>query len=544
MEWTADNIEAACRTLIPGYNPWACGDEFYFDHAEAKRVIEFAHECCTFTNSKWAGQPVILQAWQVAFLCNLLAWKRRDGTRRYRKALLFIAKKAGKTELAAIVANFLLFCDGEPAPEIVSAAGNAEQATRVFNAAAVMVRNEPELSNRAEVLTRTIRHRENGGTYKVINSESRTKHGGNLHAALIDELFVSSAELVDALETSTRARSHPLILFTTTAGDDQETIAGEVHHYATQIRDGIIKDDEFLPVIFEAPKDADPGDPAAWRAAQPNLNITVPESEYAKDFREAQKVPRKMTIFRQFSLNQWVNTARAWLGLEQWKACGRSFDIEQFKGCRAALGIDLSSTVDTTAVVAAIEKDNKVFIWPSIFIPADSTIEGALRRQKKDRAPYIQWVKQGFITATEGSAVDYYVVEKRIHELCALLNVVEIQADGAGQQMLLSRLVGDGYPVQTVRQGYSLSPATKEVERMVITGELVHPNNPAFSFQISSAAIKEDDQLNAWVVKGRSTGRVDAVVSMNMAINALKFAGANTKQNANAAPWVGDVIVI
>src|SRR4051794_28010193 len=308
MEWTADNIEHACRTLIPGYNPWNCGEEFYFDHAEAKRVIEFAHECCTFTNSKWAGLPVILQAWQVAFLCNLLAWKRRDGTRRYRKALLFIAKKAGKTELAAIVANYLMFCDGEPAPEIVSAAGNAEQATRVFNAAAVMIRNEPELLSRAEVLTRSIRHRENGGTYRVINAAAKTKHGGNIHAALVDELFVMDAELIDALETSTRARRQPLILFTTTAGDNPESIAGEVWDYACKIRDGVHSDDEFLPVIFEAPKDSDPSSPATWRMAQPNLCVTVPETEYAKDYAAALKVLRKMATFRQFSLNQWTES--------------------------------------------------------------------------------------------------------------------------------------------------------------------------------------------------------------------------------------------
>jgi phage terminase large subunit-like protein len=277
--------------------------------------------------------------------------------------------------------------------------------------------------------------------------------------------------------------------------------------------------------------------------SQPMLDIVVPESEYAKDYHEATKIPRKMTIFRQFSLNQWVNTARAWLGLEQWQACGQSFDIDRFKGCRATLGIDLSSTQDTTAVVAAIEQDEKVYIWPRIFIPEDSTVEGALRRQKRDRAPYKLWAQQGHITTTEGNAVDFFAVEKVIHELCAHLNVTEIQADGNHQQMLLSRLVGDGYPVQTVRQGWSLSAATKEAERMVVTGELVHPNNPAFTFQINSAAVKTDDQENCWVVRGRSTGRVDAVVAMNMAVNALRFGGA-LKQESSSAPWTGDVIVI
>ena len=524
MTWTADQIETACRTLIPGFDPWANADGFYFDRWAAQRVVDFAHEICTFTNSKWTGQKVVLQPWEVAFLGNLFGWRSiADGTRRFRKALLFIAKKQGKTELAAIIANYLLFCDGEPAPEIVSAAGSSEQATKIFKAAVAMIQAEPQLSTRAEILSRSIRHLTDGGTYKVLHSNSATLHGGNLHGVLVDELFVVDAELVDALETSTRARSQPLLLFTTTAGDDPESIAAQVHQYACGVRDGLIADPTFLPCIYEVPADADISNPDNWRLAAPNLGVTVPVSEYEKDYREALQVPRKMSIFRQFALNQWVHAAKAWLSLEQWQACGQPFKLEDFKGCKAALGVDLSSCVDTTAVVAAIEKDGKVYIWPEIFIPGDNTVAGALRRQKQDRAPYQLWVKQGYLTATDGNAVDYRAVEKRIKAICDILDVVEIGADPAGQQMLLSNLIDAGLPVVTVRQGWSLSPATKEVERMVITKELVHPLNPCFSWQVSCAAIKVDDQENNWVVKGRSRGRVDSVVSMNMAVNSLKF---------------------
>src|SRR5689334_15590976 len=123
-QWTDDMIEDAARRLIPRYDPWDGCDGYVFDRAAARRIIEFAHECCTFTNSQWAGDRVDLQPWQVAFLANLFGWLSvADGSRRYRKALLFVAKKQGKTELAAIVANYLLFCDGEGAPEVVSAAG-------------------------------------------------------------------------------------------------------------------------------------------------------------------------------------------------------------------------------------------------------------------------------------------------------------------------------------------------------------------------------------------------------------------------------------
>jgi phage terminase large subunit-like protein len=530
VTWTEAQIEDACRRLIPGYNPWDCAAGYHFDHAEAMRVIDFVHQVCTFTNSKWAGQPVVLQPWQVAFLANLFAWKRADGTRRYRKCLLFVAKKQGKTELAAIVALYLLFCDHEPSPEIVSAAGNSDQATKIFNAAASMIRHSSALRSRAEVLTRSIRHTASGGTYKVLHSNSNTLHGGNLHGVLVDELFVCDADLVSALETSMRARSQPLLLFTTTAGDDPEGIAGEFYSYGCGVRDRTIPDDEFLPVIYEVPVDADISKPDTWKLGAPNLGVTVPVSEYERDYREALQVPRKMSIFKQFSLNQWVHAAKAWLSLDQWNACAAPFNLEQLRGCRATLGIDLSSTVDTTAIVAAIESADKVYLWPEIFIPAGSTVEGALRRQRQDRAPYKLWCEQGHMQATEGDAVDFYAVEKRILELTKLLNVVEIQADANHQQMLLSRLVDAGLPVKTVRQGFSLSAATKETERMVITKELVHPSNPAFSWQVSCAALKQDDQMNAWVVKGRSRGRCDAVVAANMAVNALRF-GDGTKTN-------------
>lgn len=541
MNWTDAQIEKACRTMIPGYNPWDGAEDFYFDADAARRIIDFAQECCTFSNGKWAGKRVVLEEWQVGFFANLFGWLRKaDHTRRYRKSLLFISKKNGKTEMAAIVANYLLFCDGESSPEIVSAAGSQKQATKIFKAAAAMVRNEPELASRAEVLTHTIRNTTNDGSYSVTCSKGGTNHGGNLSGILIDELFVVPADVVDALETSTRARAQPLLLYTTTAGDNPESIAGEVHTYACSVRDGTISDPEFLPCIYEVPADADISNPEVWKLGCPNLGITIPLSEYVKDYKEALQVNRKMSIFRQFSLNQWIHAAKAWLSLDQWKQCGQEFKLEDLRGCRAALGIDLSSTIDTTAVVAAIEKDGKVYIWPEIFIPADSTIEGALRRQKQDKAPYKLWAEQGHLTATPGSAVDYYVVEERVKAICKVLDVFAIHADGAGQQMLLTRLIDAGLPVETVRQGWSLSPATKEVERMTITRELVHPNNPCFSWQVSCAGVKTDDQENAWVVKGRSRGRVDAVVAMNMSVNGLKF----SKNSASGDQWNGDVYVV
>lgn len=509
--------------MVPNYDPWAGAGAYTFDHATALKYVAFFEECLCFTNAKWLGMPFLLPPWEAAIIGNLFGWKRADGTRRYRKCLIYTAMKSGKTELAAGIGNALLFIDGEPSPEIVTAAGNADQATKIFNAASTMVTQEQELSRRALVLSRSIENTTNRGVMKVLNAAAKTKFGGNIHAALIDELHVHpDGDLVDVLERSMRARRQPLVLYTTTAGDNPESIAGEVYDYACKVRDGIIEDTEFLPIVYECPKDADITKPENWKLAQPNLGVTVPVAEYERDLREALAVPRKMNLFRQLQLNQWTESAVSWIGLEEWRACAGEVDPAKLKGKRATLGIDLSSTTDTTAIVAAIEDGDKVRVLPMIFIPRDSA-EGRIKRQKRDRAPYLSWVQQGFITATEGNTIDYEAVEARIIELSKMFDVVEVQADPYNASGLLERLIKAGITVTTVRQGWSLGEATKETERMILAGELVHPDNPAFTWQVSNAAVKQNTAEQYWLDKQKSTRRIDAAVAMVMAVNALKF---------------------
>ena len=521
--WTADKLEHVCRTCVPGYDAWAGANAFTFDHKRALRAVDFIESCCTFTVAKWAGEPMLLQDWQIALVANLFGWVNAAGLRRYRRCLLFTARKSGKTELAGAIANYLLFCDGEPSPEIVSAAGNAEQAEKIFRAAATMVNAEPELSSRARLFKRAIECLTNGGTYKVINSESRTKHGDNTHAFLCDELHVhASGDLVDTIETGMKARRQPVTIYTTTAGQNPESIAGEVYHYACGVRDGLIPDLEFLPIIYECPKDGDITDPANWKKAQPNLGVTIPPDEYARELAKAQQVPRYMHTFRQLLLNQWVESSAAWISLEDWNKCREPVSFASLKGKRAAIGIDLSSTVDTTGVVAAVEDGDTIRIVPFIFIPKDNA-EGRIKRQKRDRAPYLSWIEQGHITATEGNTVDYEAVEAKVVELAAHFDVIELQADPYNASGLLERLQKAGLPVTLVRQGWSLAEATKEAERLILTGGLTHPGNPAFTWQVTGAAATVDRQENTWLVKDKSTRRIDAAVAAIMAINALRF---------------------
>lgn len=523
-DWTPEKIEHACRTLLPGFDPWRDADGFYFDHATARHVIDFFQECLCFTNSKWAGLPWVLQPFQIAIICNTFAWKSKaTGLRRFRKVLVWTARGSGKTELAAGCCLYALYCDGEPRPECLSLAGSSDQAEKVHHAASFMVAQEPELANRSRIFKRSIESTANGGAYKVINASARTKHGGSTHFAAADELHcIDDPELIDVIETSMRKRRQPILFMTSTAGSDPESIAGEIHEYAQRVRDGVVSDPTFLPCVWEAPHDADIEDPKTWLAAQPALNVTVTEQDYRQELAKARSVPRYMATFRQLFLNQWTEAASAWVGLEDWKRCGSSIDIELLRGKRAAIGVDLSTTTDTSAAVVAVEDGDRVVILPHIFIPNDNAA-GRHLRQRRDKAPILSWINERHITATEGNVVDYGVIEQKVLDLAKLFTISEVQMDPFNATASAQRLLDAGLPVVFTRQGWSLGQATKETERLILARSLVHANNPAFNWQVSCAAVKSDEHDNHWIVKSRSTGRVDSVVAMIMAINALRF---------------------
>lgn len=543
MTYTAAQIETYCRTLLPGYDAWARADGFTFDVNQAKRAVDFFCEVLTLTTDRWMGEPFIPLPWMVAVIGNIHGWRRKsDNTRRYRKVLITTARKSSKSHVAAGLGLYHLFADGEQNPSIVCAAGSAEQASIIYGICAKMVEQEPELAKRSETMARAIRNLSNSGVLRFVNSAAGTKHGTNESMVVIDELHVvDDPALVDALETATRTRKQPLTVYTTTAGDNPAGLWAEVFDYAQKVRDGVHDDPEFLPCMWQAGTDDDIRDPTVWRKAQPSLGVSVTEDEYRRDLSKALEVPRYMPVFKQLSLNLPTESHAAWIPLDNWKQCESKLDREALKGKPAYLGIDLSSTQDTTAVVAVIPHDGRYYVDPLIFLPRDN-IAGLFRRQKRDKAPYQSWAASGHIVATDGNCIDYDMIFERIRELAEWYNIVEVQIDPYNASGISEKLTKLGLTVTLVRQGWSLAQATRETERMILSGELVHPGNPALTWEMSNAVVHTDRQENIWLDKAKSTRRIDAAVALVMAVNGCRF-GLGRNGNTADSDDVGFMIV-
>lgn len=506
-----------------GRNANASG--YWYDEAAAERAVAFFAECLTHTTGEWRGQPFVLADWQADRIVRpLFGWKRADGTRRYRTAFIAVPRKAGKTTLAAGLALYAAFADGEPGAQVINAAADREQARLCFDIARQMVEAEPELLSRADVFKNAITLPEMGSSYRVLSSDAYTKHGLNCHYIGADELHCwPGRELWDTLVTSTGARRQPLTVVTTTAGYDRHSLCYELWEHARKVRDGIIEDPSFLPVLFAADEDDDWKDPATWAKAHPGYGITVQRDYFEQECAKAQATPAYENSFRRLLLNQWTEQDSRWLAMDAWDGCRGEMPELQGRECWA--GLDLASTTDLSAFVLAFHVGDKLILKPHFWIPEDTIRE----RVRRDRVPYDQWVAQGLITATPGAVTDYDFIRRDISELAERYQLREVAFDRWNATQLTTQLAGDGLALVGFGQGFaSMAGPSRELERRIVGRELLHDGNPVLRWMVSNVTVEMDPAGNLKPSKAKSTERIDGVVAACMAIGRW--------QQAEAAP--------
>lgn len=466
------------------------------------------------------GRPFELEPWQQAIVGNLFGWQRPDGRRRYEEVFIYVARKNGKSELAAGLGLMLELVDQEPSAQVYCAAGDREQARHVFNAAKAMVYQEPELNSRLRVLQNAIWMQSTNSTFKVVSSDARLKHGINAHGVIIDELHVMpNRDLVDALATSTGARRQPVTVYITTADYDRESICNEKYEYASRVRDGVVDDRHFLPAIYEVPLDVDWRSERVWRMANPNLGVSKKWDYIRRQFRLAKEMASFENTFRRLDLNQRTQQDIRWLRLEQWDACKGGATLSELEGRPCWAGLDLSTTTDISAFVMVFPcDDGAVTLLPRFWIPE----ENANEREKRDKVPYVAWAKHGFVRLTPQSVIDYDQIRREINEDYKRFDIREIAIDRWNATQLATQLQGDGFEIIAFGQGYKdMNAPTKELEKLVVAGLLGHQGNPVLRWMASHVAVEMDAAGNLKPSKKKSTERIDGIVAAVMGLGRI-----------------------
>lgn len=510
-------------------------DGAWFDDVVADNAVTFFERYTCLTTDEWAGRPFKLEPWQAEWIIRpAFGWMRADGTRLYRRVIVWIPRKNGKTELMAGIAHLLMIGDGVHGAECYSIASSEDQAKMVFKAARTMALYMSSLGDLYEINVESLFSRSTSGLFRPLTGKPRGKHGLKTTYLIGDEVHEwADDKLYTYVRNAMASRRAPMEWLISTAGVDQG-YGVTLWDDSLGICQGTFDDPETLVLIWCAPQDAkaeiDVEDETVWAEANPNLGVSLRQDYMIKTAREAAQNTARENDFKRYHLNIWVGQDERWLPMPAWNACTSSPDgwrtmADRLTGRRCVGGLDLASTRDINALVWLFppETDEEVSrnLWhvlPRFWWPQMRLAEAA----QKSRLPFESWAKSGAILTTPGNAADHTAIGDAIVEDCHRFSVQGLGIDKFNAHGLATRLFNDdGVPVKLIRFGLmSMSGPSKALEMKVIKGQYDHGAHPVLRWMAGNVAIRRDNSDNYMPAKPDKAGahnKIDGIAALAMA---------------------------
>lgn len=524
-----------------------------WDWGAAKRVVEFFAEILRIPDGEHSGEPFALEPWQVFVVGSLFGWKlKATGKRRFRTAYIETGKGSGKSPLGGGIGLYMLTADGEQGAECYTAATTRDQAKIPFRDAVNMVLASPELSKRIQTSgvreVFNLAHVASGSFFRPISSEGKGLDGKRVHFGLLDEIHEHPTPIVvEKIVAGLKGRAQPLIIEITNSGVDRNSICYQHHEYSERVVTGQLEDDEWFAYVCALDEDDDPlEDEGCWPKANPTLGRTIKLEYLRKQVREAKGMPAKQSLVRRLNFCQWVDAANPAIDGDLWRSCEAEFDERELYGLAVSGAIDLSGTTDLTALARVYEPDAKEIVHAVVefWTPKDTLVE----RARRDRVPYDVWAQQGFILTTPGRAVDYAFVAHRLSEVQSETGLRRLAFDPYRIKYLEAELAQAGVELDLIPHGQGYRKAADNdstgkivelwmphsvelLEDLIGKGKLKVKINPALTFAAASAVHIADPKGNRIYDKRKSTGRIDGLVALAMAMGLAETGAASGRKS-------------
>lgn len=471
-----------------------------------------------------AGSAFELLPWQKFIVGSIFGWiVVATGKRRFQYALIEVARANGKSPLAGGIGDFMLTADGEQGAQIYSAATTRDQAKIVFNDGVKMAEKSPDIWS---LLTKTVNNLafpQLNSFFRPLAADSSKMDGLRIHGALVDELHEHpNGEVMAKLRTGMKS-TQPLLFMITTAGYDRLSVCYEEHDHGIKVLEGLIDNDAYFAFICTLDEGDDWKDEKNWPKANPSLGHTVRLDTLRQECELAVQIPGQQNSFKRLRLNVWTEQDSRWLSLDLWDANAGGAEAtamkESLRGRKAWGGLDLSSNRDLSAFSLAFpDNDGGVDVLTFPFLPED----GIEERSKSDRVPYEVWRDQEFVTATEGNSIDYDSIRKLINELADVYEIQEIGYDPWNAEQMAIKLIGDGFKMAKVHQGFSnLNAPCRELERLLLAEKLRHGNHPVLRWAASNVIVHHDPYDNIKPDKPNARSRIDPLAALLNAISRM-----------------------
>jgi phage terminase large subunit-like protein len=488
------------------------------DKVTGADIIAFIEKVCFIPEGRYVGKKLELFDWQKAEIRRI--YDNPHGTRR---AIISMGRKNAKTTLAACL--LLAHLCGPPAPnkpnsQLYSAAQSRDQAAIIFSLAAKMVRLNPALAQAVTIqeTAKSLSCPELGTRYRALSADATTAYGLSPALVIHDELgqvHGPRSALYEALETATGAQQDPLsIVISTQAASDADLLSILIDDAQAG------HDPHTVLSLHTAPTDLDPFDEATIRRANPAFGTFLNAREVLAMAQDAKRMPAREAEYRNLILNQRIDLSTPFISPAVWKACGSP--VGSLEGEAVYGGLDLSEVSDLTALVLIGWRDRKWRVQPTFWLPSEGLAEKAMA----DRVPYDLWRAQGYLQATPGRTVSYEFVANHLRQVFKRYDVQKLAFDRWNMRHLLPWLLRAGFSEQFVKERFvefgqgvaSMSPALRDLEQVLLEGQVAHGDHPVLTMCVSHTVITLDDAGNRKPSKRKSSGRIDGLVALTMAI--------------------------
>lgn len=542
----------------------------HYCEPRADKVVGFFAEVLVHTKGRHARQAFLLDWWQEWEIVRPLfgevifdpEWDCY--VRRYTQALIVVARKNGKSELAAAIILYLLVADDEEAAEVYGAAKDTKQAGKVAEVVIRMRQLSAQLSARLQhnKNSRRVYDPKNASYYEVIPADAEGELGANPHGFVLDEVLSQpDGSLWEAMVTAEGTRLQALFLAITTETDDDASFGAQLIDECERI----YADPARAPHIFafcrklprtgdeldelrrrhrghpDLPVSVNPFDERNWKWPNPALGSFLAVKALRKAAEDAQREPAKENGFRQFRCNQRVQQKTRWMPMHRWDSTAGMVDIDALEGRSCFAGLDLASTTDLAAWALRFPPDEEGGVYQVLyrFWTPEAQVE-ALDRYTGGQASV--WVRQGFLAATEGDWIDYggdpAVGGRSVHGLRGPHKLAihpQIEADSKRFRILSAGydqhqatataqfMQGLELNVVPIYQGFAMSPALKDLMRSVMAGRERHGGHPVARWCADGVEVKTDDQERIKIVKPdrrKAHKRIDGIAAHANAIRA------------------------
>lgn len=491
---------------------------FFYDHKKAKAAIVFIENFCHHHEGELAPGLLKLELWQKALISLIFGIVDETGARQFREVFMVIARKNGKTLLAAAIAAYCTFLDGEYGGRIYFTAPKLEQASLCFEAYHQMIKQEPELDAMAQKRRTDIYVEQNNTTAKPLAFSAKKSDGLNVSLAIADECASWAGDpglkFYEVIKSSFGARRQPLLLAMTTSGYLNDGIYDELMKRATRFLLGDSRETRLLPVLYMIDDAEKWNDINELRKSNPNLGVSVSVDYMLEEIAIAEGSLSKKAEFLTKYCNIKQNSSLAWLNSQDVAKCvGPELKLEDFRHRYCVGGIDLSRTTDLTAACIVVQKGGELYVFSKFFLPREKIDEATAR----DGIPYRAFIKRGILQESGDNFVDYndclqwYVDLVRKYELLPL----RVGYDRYNAQYLTKQMEQQGFVMDSVYQGENLSPVIDELEGLIKDGKVHIGDNDLLKMHLLDSAIKQNaDTLRKRLIKVSPGVHIDGTAAL------------------------------